>query len=258
MTVKIPSTWKHHQKCLCILCIDPALERIHLACYVTEAANRLRQGQTSDADKMLSVALKQTERLANNASKLATEFKAMLSSCVKIADSFASESVYQPIFDLVRLYQCETALVCRDAKRFAGLLTESQKSLSCGSYHCQAGLLYVGSIGTIRWASTAQLLPKVQLSDVDLLCAGIGRLNVVTSDESTPTKVTPTAETGSRELSKARRGRKTSSNTEAPVLSIAAAPIKKRPVAGRSAIGKRLGHSVTTILSDDVFEVAGR
>lgn len=117
---------------------------------------------------MLTAALKQSGRLVGNAAKFATIFASNNDRGVNIpCDLYSAENVYRSTFDIARLYQCEVALLRKDASA----VTESQKLLvtasSNGTLNAYlAKAFYLGAVRDLRWPTTSSLSPGVAMSDV--------------------------------------------------------------------------------------------
>jgi len=260
-TVALPLTWKHRHSCNCVLCSDTAMERIWLRSHVVEATNRLHQDNVSDSKSMLSAALKQRERLSANVSVLASLFGSAAyddSIRQKVQQLFASAAVYQTDFDMIALTLCEAAFLGKDSKHFSSCYSQAEEALhgnylpSERSHVYLAELFYIGATPSLLWPSTAQLVPKSKLSSIDILCAGIGRVNI--TDVSTPPNprgksqkpervssfVACDKDEPSAESQKSRRGRSNNS--------VVAAPVKSRPVAAK--VSGRSRNSAKGTVSD--------
>jgi len=242
LTVSMPPTWKHRHTCKCILCTDPSLERIWLRGHIIEASNRLHQDNVFDSKSLLSAAGKQQERLTTNVSAQRSDFSlAVVDKHVKrqAVKQFSAVAVYQTDFHLIALILCEAAFRGKDSKHFSSCYTQAEELQSNylpsdRSHIYLAELFYIGATPSLLWPSTAQLLPKVKLSIVDILCAGIGRVNV--SDVATPPQ--------SNKSQRADRVPSFVACDEDPLAaqktccgrtgaSVVGAPVKSRPVAAK-------------------------
>jgi len=264
-TVSLPPTWKHRHNCNCVLCSDTAAERIWLRSHIIEASNRLHQDNVSDSKTMLSAAIKQHERLTANISAQTSLFSsAICDECVrgKAVQKFSAVAVYQTDFHVIALILCEAAFLGKDSKHFSSCYSQAEELQSNylpsdRSHVYLAELFYIGATPSLLWPSTAQLVPESKLSSVDILCAGIGRVNI--TDVVTPPNprkqqkaervssfVACDNEEQPAESQKSRRGRNNNS--------VAAAPVKSRPVAakvsGRSrSTAKEIAQDVGTSAS---------
>lgn len=263
--VNLPPTWKHRHKCSCVLCCDTAVERIWLRSHIIEASNRLHQDNVSDSNTMLSAAIKQRERLTANVS---TQMSVFVSAVCddhlreKVECQFSAIAVYQTDFQVISLILCEAAFLGKDSKHFSSCYSQAEdlqsNYLPSDRTHIHlAELFYIGATPSLLWPSTAQLVPKSKLSSVDILCAGIGRVNiaeVVTPPnpgkpqraERAPSFVACDDEKQLAESQKSRRGRNNNSVTAAPVKSRQVAA----KVSGRSrSSAKEIGRDVESASS---------
>ena len=261
ITISLPPTWKHRAECGCMLCSDAAMERIWLRSYVIEATNRLHQDNVSDSKTMLLTAIKQRERLLTNIAAQTSMFgSAVCDNYIreKAQQLFAASAVYQTDFDVIALNLCEAAFLGKDSKHFSSCYLQAEEALQ-GNYlpsdwsHVHlAELFYIGATPSLLWPSTAQLVPKSKLSSIDILCAGIGRVNV--SEVVTPPNPARKSKKAERvasfvacdseeqpdKLQKSRSSR----NSDFQV----GAPVKSRPVAAK--VSGRSRNSAKEIVQD--------
>lgn len=243
-TISLPPTWKHRAKCDCKLCSDTAMERIRLRSYIIEASNRLHQDNISDSKTMLSTAFKQRERLVTNISAQTSMFgSAVCDNHVreKALQLFAASTVYQTDFDMIALNLCEAAFLGKDPKHFSSCYSQAEEALQSNylpSDWCHihlAELFYIGATPSLLWPSTAQLVPKSKLSSIEILCAGMGRVNV--SEVVTPPNPTRKSKRAERVASfvacdsdaQPDKSQKSRRNNNL----VLDAPIKSRPVVAK-------------------------
>ena len=258
LRILLPPTWKHRDKCGCTICSDMAVERIWLRSHIIEAANRLQQNNVSDGKTMLSMTIKQRERLSTNISAHVSAFgSAICDDHIrgKALQQFAPFAVHQSDFNVLAVILCEAAVLGKDSQQFSSCYSQAEEALQRNylsfdrSHVYLAELFYIAATPNLLWPPTTQLVPKSKLSSVDILCAGIGRMNVsevmtppdATRKSQKPERVVPEVDEmpqqPARDLPKGRRGRSNSSVT--------AAPVKCRQIAlkvsGQSrALGKEL------------------
>jgi len=258
-TVSVPPTWNHHHNCGCVLCVDPSLERIWLRGHIIEASNRLHQDNVSDSKTMLSAAVKQRERLVANTSAQ----RSVLSSAVcddrvrrKAVQQFSAVAVYQTDFHLVALILCEAAFLGKKLKHFSTFYTQAEELQSNylpsdRSHIYLAELFYIGASPSLLWPSRDQLVPKSKLSTVDILSAGMGRLNVadVATPPNPPSKPRKVERVPSFVACDDQPAASQRSRRDRTGSSVVGAPVKSRPVAakisGRSRnLAKENAHDV--------------
>jgi len=243
IAVKLPITWTHTVGCECDQCNDPVLENIWLSCYVIGALVRLRQGQTSEAEKMLSAACQQSNRVIANAISFLKE----LNPKKRVRECEASAgSIFQAVFSEINVRLCELALTkAEDVGQFSSLyaraldfIKQNYVSLASSYLHLTE-LYYFSSMLSLTWPSAVNTLEDNKITAVDMLCAGIGRMK--TADVLTPPlskrvgrKISIETKNDSEHLaneSNVRSGRPGKKKTI--VVAVAAAPVKKRPTASR-------------------------
>lgn len=258
-TVSLPPTWKHRHNCRCVLCSDTAMERIWLRGHIIEASNRLHQGSISDSKTLLSAAMKQRERLTGNVSAQMSVFGLAIcddSIGKKATQQFSATAVFQTDFHMIALMLCEAAFLGKDSKHFTSCYSQAEELQSNyfpsdRSHIYFAALFYIGAMPNLPWPSTAQLVPKSKLSSVDIVCAGMGRVNiaeVVTPPnprkppraERVPSFVACENEEQPAVSQKSRRGRSNNS--------VSGAPVKSRPVAAK--MSARCRNLAAEILQD--------
>jgi hypothetical protein len=242
VTVKSPKTWTHSAGCSCAFCSDPVLEYLWLSCYVVDALSRLRQGQIADAEKMLLAAYKQTARLVTNAVGYVKDLTLERRGHSRVVS--AAESVFQAVCGEIYVRLCELVLIKGgDISQFSGwyskavdFIRRSYTTTALSHLHLTE-LYYLYSVRGLTWPSAVEKLTgEYQVSTVDMLCAGIGRLE--TNDITTPPvkrvgrkcSIEVENDAGSKkdnaDTLSGRCSRKKSTNA-------VAAPVKKRPVTGR-------------------------
>lgn len=228
------------------MCSDTAVERIWLRSYIVEATSRLHQDNLSDSKTMLSTALKQRERLLTNISAQTSRFSlAVCDSNIrkKALQLFMGSMVYQTDFDVISLIACEAAFLGKDLKRFSSCYSQAEEALQSNylpsnwSHVHLAELFYIGASPSLLWPSTTQLVPKSKLSAIDILCAGMGRVNV--SEVVTPPNATKQSKKAERvpsfvacdsEVQPDKSQKSCDSRSSNLQLG---APIKSRPVAAK-------------------------
>lgn len=241
VTVKSPKTWTHTAGCSCAHCSDPSLEYIWLSSYVVDALSRLRQGRIADAEKMFLAAYKQTERLVTNAVRYVKDLTFETHGHSSLV---SAESVFQAVYSEIYVRLCELALtsgraVSEFSSRYSKALDFVRRNYSptALSHLHLTELYYLSSMRGLTGPSAVEkLTEEYQISAVDMLCAGMGRLK--TTDVTTPpvkravrkcsvdTENDPGGRSEDPNASNGRCGRKKSTNA-------VAAPVKKRPVTGR-------------------------
>jgi hypothetical protein len=241
VTVKSPKTWTHTVGCSCAFCSDPVLEYLWLSCYVVDALSRLRQGQIADAEKMLMAAHRQTERLVSNAGRYVKDLSLKRQRHSSVV---SAERIFQAVYSEIYVRLCELVLIKgKDKSQFSSWYA---KALDCiqrnytttmVSYLHLTELYYLHSVRGLTWPSAVEkLTDEYQISTVDMLCAGIGRMK--TTDNTTP----PVKRVGRKcsiEVENLAGSKKDNSDTLSGRCSrkkstnAVAAPVKKRPVAGR-------------------------
>lgn len=261
-TVSLSPTWKHRHNCSCSLCSDTAMERIWLRSHIIEATNRLRQQNVSDSNTMLSTAIKQRERLLTNISTQTSLFGlAVYDDSVrgKALQLFGAIAVYQTEFDVIALTLCEAAFLGKDSKHFSSCYLQAEEALhsnylpSDHSHIYLAELFYIGATPSLLWPSTAQLVPKSKLSSIDILCAGIGRVNI--TEVATPPNPTRKSQKADRAPSfvacdsEGQTAEPQKSSRSRNGNSVVAAPVKSRAVAAK--VSGRSRNTAKEIVSDD-------
>jgi len=269
-TVSLPPTWKHRAKCDCTLCLDTAMERIWLRSYVVEATNRLHQDNLSDSKTMLMTAIKQRDRLLSNISAQTSMFgSAVHDSHIreKALQLLVASAVYQTDFDVIALSLCEAAFLGKDSKHFSSCYSQAEEALQSNhlpsewSHIHLAELFYIGSTPSLLWPSAAQLVPKSKLSSIDILCAGIGRMNVsevvtppnpARKSKKTERVASLVACDGDEKPDKSQKSRDSrSSNFQV------GAPLKSRPVAAKVS-GRSRNSTKETVQVADTSALIGK
>lgn len=267
-TILLPPTWKHPYNCDCVLCSDTAAERIWLRSHIIEASSRLHQDNISQSQTMLRSAIKQRERLSTNISMQTELFgSAIYDDCIrgKALQLFAAVAVFHTDFDVIALTLCEAAVLEKDSNHFSSCYSQAEEALGSNylpsewSHVYLAELFYIGATPRLLWPSTAQLVPKSKLSSVDILCAGIGRVNITEvatpqKAESVPVFVACDIEKQAVGLRERRRGRsnamppkpaQTSEKAERVPSYVASFDSEKQPVASQKSRRGRTSSSVT-------------